>query len=133
MSFNIINKSNVGERAFNIIRDYLFDDFQIVDEEYLKHSECSCTLLSVVNIDTALDISERLKMACIDIGVLAALPILAMVGHWMASTSRTYNDGVDINSICEIERASRVTETVVVTSWKPISHVNQETNSPQKQ
>lgn len=118
---NRLTPSLIGEEAFEAIRNQIFDDFNIVEEDYNKHSETFVLIQCSVDQDAANAICSLLKNHKVDCSKLAGLKASFLVGDWLANTSKTYNDGVDTDSIDEMYKGHKVTETISVTSWKPLN------------
>jgi len=112
MSSNVLSSSNTNREVFKKLRDFIFDDFSIVDEEYLKHSETLVCIVSQIDLKDAETFTTNHPECGLQAEDLAA--------NWMASTGRSYNEGVRTSDIDEMVKAHEVTETITVTKWKPL-------------
>ncbi|QHJ79824.1 MAG: hypothetical protein [Caudoviricetes sp.] len=113
----------MGSEFTQLLR-YLFDDSFDISEEFSKHSSCRVELGAEICEEVAEDIISSFKLD---------IDPVQLVGTWKCEAERSYNNGVHWDCVDEAIMVVQVTETKTVTSWKPISHVNQETISPQKQ
>lgn len=95
----------------SLIRSIFEDPFEI-SEEFAKHSECRCELGQEIDLDLAKDILDSFK------GV--QIKPEDLVGTWMMECSRDYSNGIYWDEISEIVKVHKVTETIIVTKWKPI-------------
>ena len=78
----------------------------------MKHSECRCELGQEIDLELAKEILDSFK------GVYIKPEDL--VGTWMMECSRDYSNGIYWSEVSEIVKVEKVTETIVVTKWKPI-------------
>lgn len=120
-----VSKSFFGSKLFDDLRKFIFDDYETLEEDYMEHDECRIVILSEVSLADAQGFLERHP----EYDIAAE----SLVGAWMGETTRSDNNGTYWDGFYEFQKVKQVTETVTVTSWKPISYVNQETISPQKQ
>ena len=95
----------------SLIRSIFEDPFEI-SEEFAKHSECRCELGQEIDLTLAKEILDSFK----------GVPINPeeLVGTWMMECSRDYSNGICWSEVSEIVKVEEVTETIVVTKWKPI-------------
>lgn len=116
----MINEKLFGPALYKLVRDYIFDDCETVEEEYHKHSECLVVVVSHMNLSSATGLVKEIEDKGVEIPqvLVGHIKPESFVGDWMASTSRTYNDGLDTDAIDFFGRAGQVTETISVTSWK---------------
>lgn len=121
---SFIRTSELGSELFRSLREFIFDDYETLEEDYMEHDECRIVMLSEVSLaDAQLFVNSHP-----DCDIAAE----SLVGHWMGETTRSNNNGTYWGGFYEFQKVKQVTETKTVTSWKPISYVNQETISPKK-
>lgn len=99
----------------SLIRSIFEDPFEI-SEEFAKHSECRCELGQEIDLDLAKEILDCYK------GVF--IKPEELVGTWMMECSRDYSNGIYWDTVSEIIKVEKVTETITVTKWKPICDEN---------
>lgn len=106
---------------FRSLVRHIFDDPFDISEEYVYHSECRVILGAEIDLDVAKEIID-----CIA-GNTNFTPE-DLVGTWMCETYR--DDGIQWSLIEEIQKCHQVTETKIVTTWKPICENPQQTTCP---
>ena len=99
----------------SLIRSIFEDPFEI-SEEFAKHSECRCELGQEIDLTLAKEILDSFK------GV--QIKPEDLVGTWMMECSRDYSNGIYWDEVSEIVKVEKVTETIIVTKWKPICDEN---------
>lgn len=110
---NELTPSNLGissEKFIGVVK-YLFDDPEEIEEVYVDRDECRMKYLAHVDIETAKD--------CVNLRLLSCLSE-HLVGDWMLQVSRTDREGICWFEVDKLIRVEKVTETVVVTKWKPV-------------
>lgn len=110
---NKLSASTLGitDQQFTQLIRLIFDDYEELDEQHLKHSEFLITALADVDKGWANTMVKMINLS-IDSSVL--------VGHWIAELCREESWGTNWSQTSEILRAEEVTETKTVTYWKPI-------------
>lgn len=111
------NSFGLTPAQFKTLVRFIFDDPFDIKEEYHQYSECLVTLGAEIGLEVAKECLE-----CV-VGNIQIKPE-DLVGTWMCDTSR--DDGIRWDDISEIQKCHQVTETKIVTTWKPICE-----NSPQ--
>jgi hypothetical protein len=104
---NVVNPVQFG----TLIRSIFEDPFEI-SEDFMKHSECRCELGQEIDLELAKEILDCFK------GV--HIKPEDLVGTWMMECSRDYSNSIYWSEVSEIIKVEEVTETIVVTKWKPI-------------
>lgn len=115
---NKIRRSDVP--YFNKLIRAMFDDSFDISEEVGKHDCARVELGTHVDEETAKWLKEYLSdEAC-------PPTVDSLIGTWMLEAERSYSNGLYWDEVSEIVKVEQVTETIIVTKWKPIPD---ETNS----
>lgn len=115
-----INENTVPKETFKFLRDFIFDDMTIVDEEYAKHSDTHVSIVGELSTSSLNELCNQIRAKGLDMGNLKGKMPSLLVGVWMAHCSKGYNDGIRTEEIEEFYQVHEVTETIQVTNWKPI-------------
>ncbi len=102
---------NLDGKVFKRLLKYLFDDTFEIDSEYAKHSECNVVLGATVDLEVASDIVSNFNLE---------IKPEELVGTWAVSGMSDYSNGFYWDCVDEAYRVEEVTETKVVTYWKPV-------------
>ncbi|WJN63683.1 hypothetical protein Erwinia_phage_Aioli_00035 [Erwinia phage Aioli] len=110
---NNLNHTSTGLVGGDFIKflKYLFDDTFEIDATPGKHSSSNVTLGVEVTLEVAIDMVDEFQ-----------LPIAAadLVGTWAMDASSDYSWGIEWSMVDCAYRVEQVTETKIVTSWKPV-------------
>ena len=106
----------IGTAPFKEFIKHIFDDSFDIEEEFSKHSECRVSIGAEIDLEVAKDILESFS----DVHIKPE----DLVGTWMMECSRDYSNGIYWDTVSEIIKVEKVTETITVTKWKPICDEN---------
>lgn len=106
----------VPSGQFKKLTKYMFDDAFDIEEDFDQHSECHVKIGAEIDLQAAEEILDSFTEVQIKPEDL--------VGTWMIEGSRDYNNGFYWDNVDEIVKVEQVTETITVTTWKPICDEN---------
>lgn len=106
-------------KQFKTFIQYIFDDYQVVEESYLKHDEVVVKAIAEVTLEIAADALNEAE--------IEGVGLCDLVGIWMMEGSRSDSNGFYWDLVDEILKVEEVTETKIVKSWKPIRDENSPT------
>lgn len=118
---NKILKHSHSSKKFKVLIQYIFDDYQEIDEVYLKHDEVAVKAIAEVTLEIATDAIAEAE--------IEGMQPQELVGIWMMEGSRSSSNGFYWDLVDEIVKVEEVTETKIVTYWKPICDENSTTSS----
>ena len=106
----------IASAPFKAFIQHVFDDSFDIEEDFSKHSECLVKIGAEIDLEVAEDILTTFP----DVQISPE----DLVGTWMLEATRDYNNGLYWDEVSEIVKVEKVTETIVVTKWKPICDEN---------
>lgn len=115
-----IDKCTVPKETFEFLRDFIFDDSRIVDEDYAEHSDTNVSIIGELTTSSLNELCNQIRAKGLDMGNLKGKMPTLLIGTWMAYCSKGYNDGIRTEEIEEFFQVHEVTETIQITKWKPI-------------
>lgn len=118
---NKILKHSHSSKKFKVLIQYIFDDYQEIDEVYLKHDEIAVKAIAEVTLEIATDAIAEAE--------IEGMQPQELVGIWMMEGSRSSSNGFYWDLVDEIVKVEEVTETKIVKYWKPICDENSTTSS----
>lgn len=118
---NKILKHSHSSKKFKVLIQYIFDDYQEIDEVYLEHDEVAVKAIAEVTLEIATDAIAEAE--------IEGMQPQELVGIWMMEGSRSSSNGFYWDLVDEIVKVEEVTETKIVTYWKPICDENSTTSS----
>lgn len=114
---NKIVRGPVPNKAFETVMRFIFDDPVTVEETYLEHSECRVVQVACIGYEELKELHSKIGP---DVGALQGVKLSELVGTWMLEGTRSDNNGMYWDQVTEIVKCHEVTETIIVTKWKPI-------------
>lgn len=117
---NKLERGPVPSKTFNQLIRYIFDDAEMVEEDYMDHDECRVLLIAELRDQDLHDLHQYLMRSDVNFGALLGTPVTALTGHWMMEATRSNNNGTYWDQVSEIHKCHEVTETITVTKWKPL-------------
>ena len=104
--------ADVTSAQFKSLIRNIFEDPTKVESVYVKCSEHAVKYIQEIDLELAKEILDCCKGT--------SLTPEQLVGTWMMKCSQDYTNGIYWDSVSEIYKVHKVTETVTVTTWKPI-------------
>lgn len=118
---NKLERGPIPSKTFSRVIRYIFDDADMVEEDYMDHDECRVTLVAELREEDLQDFFNYLMRAGHDLGPLHGTPMESLIGNWVMDTTRSNSNGLHWDEVSEICKCHEVTETITVTKWKPVS------------